>query len=160
MTRVTNYTFEDISIGTSAEHQQHIREEDIRMFAALSGDNNPVHLDHKYAQKTPFGGVVAHGMYCGALVSRVLGTQLPGPGTIYLSQSLSFRAPVFPGDDLTVRIEVVALHERKPIVTLKCVITNQSGKVVTEGQSVVVAPTTKESIDMPALPVFKEKLEA
>ena len=113
------------------------------MFSNLprfSGDHNPVHLDEAYAAKTRFGHPIAHGMLVAGLISAVLGTELPGPGSIYLSQTLHFRAPVYIGDQVTATVEVVAIRPDKPIVTMKTVCTNQSGQIVLEGEAVLLLP--------------------
>lgn len=158
-TRVTNFVFSEIQTGDTAEFSHTVSNHDIRLFAAASGDNNPVHLDPHYGEQSRFGHNIMHGMYSGALISRMLGTQFPGPGTIYLSQNLSFRFPVSAGDTLTVRVEVTALHPKKPVVTLACTVTNQDGTVVTTGESVVLAPTEKETLELPPLPEMREQQE-
>src|ERR1700712_2549770 len=104
--------FEDLSLGQSAEMTREVGAADIDAFAAVSGDTNPVHLDAAYAAATPFGERIAHGMLAGAYISAVLGVKLPGPGAIYLSQSLRFRRPVKIGDQVTARVTVTALDDR------------------------------------------------
>jgi 3-hydroxybutyryl-CoA dehydratase len=133
------YYFDELSIGQSAERTQWVGARDIETFAAVSGDTNPVHLDEAYAQTTTFGGVVAHGMLTAAYVSAVLGTQLPGPGAIYLSQSLRFRRPVRIGDEVVARVTVKALDEKRGHVTLEtvCLV---NGKAVLDGEALVMAP--------------------
>ena len=98
MPRLVNYTYDEITIGQTARYSRLIEERDIRLFAAVSGDVNPVHLDPEFAAATSFGEPIAHGMLTGAIISAALAMELPGPGTIYLSQSLKFRLPVKPGD--------------------------------------------------------------
>merc|ERR1712000_181996 len=115
-------------------------EQDLILFAAVSGDHNPLHLDAAYAATTQFKGQIAHGMFTGALVSAALAMELPGPGTIYLGQNLSFRKPVMLGDQLIVRLEVTSKHDSKPVVTLACTVTNQDGKKVATGEATVMAP--------------------
>jgi 3-hydroxybutyryl-CoA dehydratase len=156
MTDTTNITFSELKIGDCSKLSHQVTESDIRLFAASSGDNNPAHLDAEYASHTRFGHTIAHGMYSGVLISRVLGTQFPGPGTIYLSQSLKFCAPVLPNDTMTIVLEVVALSDHKPVATLSCSITNQDEVVVCEGESVVLVPTEKQTVAMPPLPAFTE----
>jgi 3-hydroxybutyryl-CoA dehydratase len=131
--------FDELSVGQRAERAQWVGAGDIAAFAQLSGDTNPVHLDEAYAQTTPFGGIVAHGMLSAAYISAVLGTQLPGPGAIYLSQSLRFRRPVRIGDEVVARVTVMALDERRGHVTLEtvCLV---AGKVVLDGEALVMAP--------------------
>jgi 3-hydroxybutyryl-CoA dehydratase len=110
----------------------------IRGFAALTGDTNPVHLDDDYAAGSRFGRRIAHGMIAAGLISATLANDLPGPGTVYLSQSLKFKLPVYPDDTITATVEVVSVRPDKPIVTLSTVCTNQDDKVVLEGEAVVL----------------------
>lgn len=133
------FYFDELSIGQSAEITHTVGERDIEAFAEVSGDNNPVHLDEAYAKTTTFGGRIAHGMLSAAYISAVLGTRLPGPGAIYLSQSLRFRRPVKIGDEVTARATVKALDEKRGHVTLEtvCLV---GGKAVLEGEALVMAP--------------------
>ena len=156
MSLTINHAYSSLTIGDSDSLVHTVTEGDIRLFAASSGDNNPVHLDHDYAEHSRFSGVIAHGMYSGVLTSRMLGTQFPGPGTIYLSQTLNFRAPVRPGDTLTVKVEVTELHESRPVATLACTVTNQNDELVTDGESVVLVPKEAKGVEMPLLPRFEE----
>jgi 3-hydroxybutyryl-CoA dehydratase len=133
------YYFEDLSVGQSAELTRTASDEVIRAFAELTGDTNPVHLDQAYAAKTNFGGRVAHGMLAAAYISAVVGTRLPGPGAVYLHQSLRFRRPVRIGDEVTARATVKALDERKGHVTLSTVCSVR-GKACVDGEAVVMAP--------------------
>src|SRR3569832_1790201 len=103
---IENRTFDELNIGVAAELTRTLRKQDIELFAVMSGDVNPAHVDEDYARSDVFHKVIAHGMWGGALISAVLGTELPGPGTIYLEQSLRFRHPVGLGDRVTVRISV------------------------------------------------------
>lgn len=148
---IENRTYDEISIGDSASLTRSITEADIQLFAALSGDINPAHLDHEYAQGSMFGGVIAHGIFSGALVSTVLGVQLPGPGTIYLGQTLRFARPVKPGDRLTVTVTAREKFDDKKRVVFDCVCINQDGKAVVKGEAEVLAPT--EKVRRPAMPV-------
>ena len=125
-----NTTFSELKIGDFAVMERTISNEDIQLFALASGDLNPAHLDAEYAAKTPFKTVIAHGMWGASMISALLGTQFPGPGTIYLSQTLRFSAPVRVGDTLTVKLTVKSLDAEKKWATLECVCTNQKGKVV------------------------------
>lgn len=133
------FYFDELGLGQSAEITRTVGAADIEAFAAVSGDDNPVHLDDAYAQGTPFGGRIAHGMLSAAYVSAVLGTRLPGPGAIYLSQSLRFRRPVRIGDEVTARVTVKALDEKRGHVTLDtvCLV---AGKTVLDGEALVMAP--------------------
>ena len=129
-----------LSVGDAAEMSKTVTEEDVRAFADLTGDHNPVHLDEEYAAGTRFGRRIAHGMLGASLISAVLANELPGRGTVYLSQTLRFTAPVFLGDTVTARVTVKAVREDKPIVTLETVCTNQRGERVVEGEAVVLVP--------------------
>lgn len=124
--------------GDSATYSKTITDEDIRAFADLAGDDNSVHLDDEYARKTRFGRRIAHGVLSGSLISTVIGTRLPGEGSIYLSQSFKFVAPVFPGDTVTARATVKSVRDDRPIVTLETVCTNQRGETVITGEAVVL----------------------
>jgi 3-hydroxybutyryl-CoA dehydratase len=133
----------NLQVGQSAEVSKTITDDDIRAFAELSGDRNPVHLDDEYAARSRFGRRVAHGMLAASLLSAVLANELPGRGTVYLSQSLRFNAPVFPGDTVTARVTVKTVREDKPVVTLETVCTNQRGERVIDGEAVVLASGQK-----------------
>jgi 3-hydroxybutyryl-CoA dehydratase len=152
MTRLRNYTFDEITIGQTARYSKTVEERDIRLFAAVSGDVNPLHLDAGFAAGTRFGERIAHGMLTGALISAALAMELPGPGTIYLGQSLRFRLPVHIGDTVTVELEVTAKGGRRNTVTLSCRAVNQAGKLVASGEAEVMAPEEKLVLDRPALP--------
>lgn len=157
MPQLGNFTYEEINIGQTAQYSKLIEEQDIQLFAAVSGDVNPVHLDPEFAASTPFGERIAHGMLTGAIISAALAMELPGPGTIYLSQSLRFRSPVKIGDTVTVALEVTDKQDRRKIVTLDCKASNQAGKLVATGSAQVVAPEQKLAIDAPRLPHFEAR---
>ena len=142
---IENHTFAEIQVGDTAHMKRTLKVEDIQLFAAMSGDVNPAHVDPEYANNTQFHGVIAHGMWGGALISAVLGTQYPGPGTIYLSQSLRFERPVHLGDTLDVQVTVVEKVEKNHHVTLDCRCVDQNGKEVIAGSALVIAPTEKVS---------------
>ena len=127
-----------LQVGDTATLEKTITDADIRAFADLTGDHNPVHLDDEFAKTTRFGRRIAHGMLSAGLLSAVLANKLPGVGTVYLSQSLSFVAPVYPGDTVTARVTVTKVREDKPIVTLETVCTNQRGEPVIKGEAVVL----------------------
>jgi 3-hydroxybutyryl-CoA dehydratase len=133
------FYFDELAVGQSAEATHVVGERDLAAFAEVSGDTNPVHLDEAYAKGTAFGGRIAHGMLSAAYISAVLGTRLPGPGAIYLTQSLRFRRPVRIGDEVTARVTVKALEAKRGHVTLEtvCLV---AGKTVTDGEAVVMAP--------------------
>ena len=124
--------------GDKATRTLEILDDTIRRFAEVTGDNNPVHLDDEYAAGTRFGRRIAHGMIAAGLISATLANDLPGPGTVYLNQTLKFRIPVYPGDTVTATVEVLKIREDKPIVTLSTVCTNQNDEVVLEGEAVVL----------------------
>ena len=128
----------NLKVGDAAEVSKTIADEDVRAFAELTGDRNPVHLDEEYAASTRFGRRIAHGMLGASLISAVLANELPGRGTVYLSQTLRFTAPVFLGDTVTARVVVKQVREDKPIVTLETVCTNERGGRVVEGEAVVL----------------------
>ena len=155
MPQLGNFTFEEIAIGQTARYDKKIEERDIQLFAAVSGDVNPVHLDAEFAAASPFGERIAHGMLTGAIISAALAMELPGPGTIYLSQSLRFRLPVKIGDTVTVTLEVTANQDRRKIVTLECKASNEAGKLVASGVAEVMAPAQKLLLDRPAAPLVK-----
>jgi phosphate acetyltransferase len=138
-----NCTFDELKVGQSASLVRIVGRDDIDLFAAVSGDVNPAHLDATFAATDLFGHVVAHGMWTAALVSAVLGTKLPGPGTIYLGQDLKFLKPVTPGDTITVTVRVREKRPEKHIILLDTECTNQTGKEVLSGTATVIAPTNK-----------------
>jgi len=156
MDQLQNLTYDEISIGQTADYSKQVEETDIRMFAAVSGDVNPVHLDEAFAAGTMFGGRIAHGMLTGAVISAALAMELPGPGTIYLGQTMRFLRPVKIGDRISVHLEVTAKRDDKKIVTLACEVTNQEGKAVVTGEAQVMPAREKLIIDRPTLPQFKE----
>ena len=125
-------------VGAQATLTRTITDEMVVAFADLVGDHNPVHLDEAFAATTRFGRRIAHGMLVAGLISSVIATDLPGPGSVYLSQTLRFKAPVYLGDTITVHVEVVKRREDKPIVTLRTICTNQDGKTVIEGEAVTL----------------------
>lgn len=157
--QISNVIFDEISVGDSASHTRLITHREVEAFAVVSGDHNPLHLDPEYAANTDFGEVIAHGMLTGALISATIAMQLPGPGSVYLGQSIQFRAPVFLGDTLTVALTVTDKHAKRPWVTLACVVTNQDDKTVARGDAQVQAPTVKETVTVvppPALQLLEE----
>jgi acyl dehydratase len=127
-------------IGDSASAENTFTEEDVLSFAEISGDKNPIHLDHKFASQTQFKKRLVHGMLTSGLISAVLGMQLPGPGSIYIHQSLNFRAPVYIGDKITARVTITKIREKKSILTLETICTNQDGRVVIDGEALLLAP--------------------
>jgi 3-hydroxybutyryl-CoA dehydratase len=131
---------EEIEIGMSRSLSKTIGDDEIRAFAAISSDHNPVHLDDAYARETIFKGRIAHGMLTAALISAVIGEQLPGHGSVYLSQSLRFRAPVRPGDRVEASVSVTAIDHARRRVTLDCRC-SVGDRLVLDGEAVVLAPS-------------------
>jgi phosphotransacetylase/acyl dehydratase len=141
LSTIRNRVFDDIAVGDSETLVRTLTTADIQLFAVLSGDANPQHLDEEFAANTRFHSVIAHGMFGGALISAVLGTRLPGPGTIYLGQTLKFLAPVRVGDTLTTSVTVTARDEARKRLKLACQCINQDGVAVITGEADVIAPT-------------------
>ena len=129
-----------LEVGQSAERVRTVTDADIRAFAALSGDNNPVHLDDDYASRSIFKGRVAHGMFAGALISAALGADLPGPGAVYLSQRLEFRRPIRPGDEVTVRVTVSSVEPPRAVLQTQVLV---RGKLAVDGEAVVALPLAR-----------------
>ncbi len=152
MEYIENITFDELNIGDKASSERTLTEKDLVLFAAVSGDVNPVHLDADYAAKTPFKQQIAHGIWSASLISATLATVMPGPGTIYLGQSLKFLRPVILGDRLKIEVEVVSKNDEKKGVQLNCLVTNQNEKPVVVGTADVLAPTEKVKIPRPVLP--------
>jgi phosphate acetyltransferase len=140
---IENKTFDEMRVGDSASLQRTLTERDIQLFAVMSGDVNPAHVDAEYAKKSMFHEVIAHGLWGGALISTVLGTLYPGPGTVYIDQTLHFSRPVTLGDTLTVSVTVKEKFERTKHVIFDCQCTNQDGRTVIRGQAEVLAPSEK-----------------
>jgi len=137
---LTGYCIEDLAVGMTAAFAKTVTEADILMFAGVSGDTNPVHLNEEYARETMFKGRIAHGMLSAALISTVLGTRLPGPGAIYMTQNLRFRAPVRIGDTVTARVTVTELFPEKRRVAVKteCRV---GSLVVIDGDALLMVPS-------------------
>jgi 3-hydroxybutyryl-CoA dehydratase len=152
MQHISNYTYDEITIGQTATYSKLIEERDVQLFAAVSGDVNPVHLDAEFAATTQFKQCIAHGMLSGAIISAAIAMELPGPGTIYLGQSLRFCLPVNLGDTITVKLEVIDKKEKRGYVTLDCQVFNQDEKLVVTGTADVMAPKEKLLLERPALP--------
>jgi acyl dehydratase len=140
---IENRTFDEIEVGESAGLERTLTWEDIELFAVMSGDVNPAHVDEEYARSDIFHAIVAHGMWGAALISTLLGTRLPGPGTIYLEQTLSFRHPVTIGDTLAVSVTVASKDPDRGRVGLDCRCVNQRGETVIDGAATVLAPSEK-----------------
>lgn len=148
---ITNKTFEEIKIGESASLTRTLTKQDIQLFAMVTGDMNPAHLDQAYAKTDIFHQIVGHGMWTASMFSVLLGMQLPGPGTIYLSQSLKFLKPVHLGDIITATIKVLELNDVHKQITFQTLCMNENGEHVLEGEALVMAPS--EKICWEALPL-------
>ena len=133
------FFFEDLKVGQTAIYARTITETDIILFAGITGDNNPVHINEEFASNTMFSGRIAHGMLTASFISTVLGVKLPGPGAIYVSQTLRFKAPVRAGDMLNVRATITYLVPEKRRATLSTIV-SVGNKVVLEGEAVVIVP--------------------
>jgi phosphate acetyltransferase len=140
---IENKTFDEIKVGDSASLQRTLTPRDIQLFAVMSGDVNPAHVDPEYAAKSLFHEVIAHGLWGGSLISTVLGTLYPGPGTVYIDQTLHFSRPVTLGDTITVSVTVKEKFERTKHVVLDCQCVNQEGRTVIRGTAEVLAPMEK-----------------
>jgi acyl dehydratase len=149
---IENRTFDEIEVGESAALKRTLSWRDIELFAVMSGDVNPAHVDAEYARSDIFHKIVAHGMWGASLISTLLGTRLPGPGTIYLEQTLVFRHPVIIGDTITVSVAVASKDQTRHRVVLDCRCVNQRGETVIDGTATVLAPTEKVCRPEVALP--------
>ncbi|RYY02416.1 MAG: MaoC family dehydratase [Gammaproteobacteria bacterium] len=155
MANLENFPIAELSVGLSKTYSKTLTEKDILLFAACSGDLNPVHLDKTYAATTVFGEPIAHGMWTGALISAAIATQLPGPGSIYRGQTLTFKNPVKVGDTVTVTLTISEIKERLKLVVLDCEAKNQDGKLIAKGVAEVIAPSEKQILEIPILPEIK-----
>ena len=154
---IENRAFDELLAGQQALLQRSVTADDIKAFALVSGDVNPAHVDAEYAEASRFHGVIAHGMFAGALISSVLGTEFPGPGTIYIAQSLHFHRPVRVGDRLSVQVTVIDKDAETRNVRLDCAVLNQLQQTVVSGEALVRAPTSKvlrPRADLPTLHLF------
>jgi acyl dehydratase len=145
---LVNKTFNELRSGDKVSRSQIINQIDVEKFADISGDHNPLHVDEKFASETRFGGRIAHGILCAGYISALIGEELPGPGSIYMSQNLEFLAPVKPGDTIIATVAVKELHEssKKPgtgRVVLDTVCVNHKGETVLKGEAMVLAPEEK-----------------
>lgn len=136
---IETHCFEDLAVGRTEIWSKTVQSSDVVGFAEVSGDRNPIHLSEHFAARTPFKSRIAHGLYTASLISAVLGTRLPGPGAIYLSQTLNFRAPVRIGDTVDVTVEVVELMEKGNRARLACTC-SVAGDVVLDGEAIVKVP--------------------
>tara|TARA_R110002020_G_scaffold13149_1_gene47503 strand:+ start:25742 stop:26212 length:471 start_codon:yes stop_codon:yes gene_type:complete len=150
MSKLENRTYDEIQVGDKAEVSHSVTERDLILFAEVSGDINPVHLDEDFAAATPFKGRIAHGMFSGALISAAIACEMPGPGTIYIGQEMSFLRPVRLGDQIRIELEVIEkLPKNRARIATR--VFNQDGKQVVDGVATVMVPTEKVSVERPVL---------
>ena len=140
---MTGKTIDELKVGDQASFSKTITETDVYLYDGITGDFNPAHVDEVYAQSTAFKTRIAHGMLTAGLISNLLGTQLPGPGSIYMSQSLRFLAPVTIGDTITATVEIIEILTEKKRVILKTTCVNQEGTVVVDGEALISPPRKK-----------------
>jgi len=158
-----NVPFDELSPGRQASLSKTLTQEDIMLFAAVSGDVNPAHMDKVFAESDIFHGIVGHGMWLGSLISALLGTLLPGPGTIYLEQNIKFKKPVRIGDTISITLIVKDMRTDKPIVTFDCKGVNQHGDIVVEGLATVLAPTKKIRLartNLPHIEIYQDRFHS
>lgn len=151
MSQVTNFTYDALEVGQKASFSTQVEERHIQLFAAVSGDRNPVHLDAAYAATTLFKERIAHGMFTGALISAAIACEMPGPGSIYLGQQLKFTRPVKLGDNLTVELEILEKLPKNR-VRIATRVFNQNAEQVVDGEAEVLAPKQQLSVELPELP--------
>ncbi|WP_304640571.1 MaoC/PaaZ C-terminal domain-containing protein [Pseudomonas sp.] len=151
MEMLENRTYDELEVGQKAEITHQVSERDLLLFAAVSGDVNPVHLDEQFAADTPFKGRIAHGMFSGALISAAIACELPGPGSIYIGQELGFLRPVRLQDEIRVELEILEKLPKNR-VRIATRVFNQDGKQVVDGVATVMAPTERVSLPRPAIP--------
>ncbi|MGY5879648.1 MAG: MaoC family dehydratase [Candidatus Thorarchaeota archaeon] len=136
--------YSDLKTGQTAEVTHTVTEKDIQIFGDLSGDYNPLHFDEEWAKTTMFGSRIAHGILSASFISTAIGMHLPGAGSIYMSQSMRFLAPVRIGDTITTRVEVIKLNDEKERITLRTTCTNQDGTLVLDGEALVAMMKSEE----------------
>lgn len=151
MSMLENRTYDELSVGDSATVSHLVSERDLILFASVSGDVNPVHLDEEFAAATPFKGRIAHGMLSGALISAAIACELPGPGSIYIGQEMSFLRPVRLGDEIRIELEILEKLPKNR-VRIATRVLNQEGKKTVDGVATVMAPTEKVTLPRPQLP--------
>lgn len=151
MSTISNTPYAELEVGQQASFEKRVEERDIQLFAAMSGDRNPVHLDAEFAAGTLFKERIAHGMFSGALISAAVACTMPGPGTIYLGQSMKFTRPVKINDTLTVRLEILEKLPKNR-VRIATRVFNQNNDLVVDGEAEVLAPRKKETVELKELP--------
>ena len=158
MRKLENIPFEELKVGARDSLTRTLTEQDLLLFAKVSGDTNPVHLDREYAATTQFEGRIAHGMWTASLISCALATKLPGPGGVYLGQELKFKYPVKLGDTVTVELEVLEINERRKRATVSTNVVNQDGKTVVKGKAEIMPAVDKVEVDEYPLPEVELKV--
>ncbi|WOE74291.1 bifunctional enoyl-CoA hydratase/phosphate acetyltransferase [Alterisphingorhabdus coralli] len=158
MNLIENKTYDELQVGDTASLSRTLTMQDIQIFAVMSGDVNPAHLDKEYAEHSRFREIIAHGMWGGSLISTLIGTKLPGPGTIYLSQTLKFKHPLGLGDVLDIKVTVKE-KLAKNRVTLECICKDQDDNIIISGEAVVLAPGEKIRREQVKLPIIALKEE-
>ncbi|MFT5658887.1 MAG: acyl dehydratase [Gammaproteobacteria bacterium] len=152
MKQLKSITYSELEIGDQGQFSKTLTERDIALFGETSGDVNPVHFDEAYAAKTSFRGRIAHGMWSAGLISTCIGTVMPGPGSIYLGQTLDFKLPVRIGDTLTAVVTIEQKIDEGKMVIIDCVVNNQRDEVVVSGQARVKPPRKSAEINAAQLP--------
>ncbi len=140
---IVGKSIDEMKLGDFAVFSKTVTETDVYLYAGITGDFNPAHIDAEYAGKTFFKARIAHGMLTAGFISAILGTKLPGPGTIYISQELNFLAPVMMGDTVTAKVEVTELIAEKNRVIVRTTCENQNGKLILDGKAVIMPPKKK-----------------
>ncbi len=154
MATLVSTPFSKMQIGDTATFERTLTEKDLVLFATVSGDHNPVHLDKEYAENSAFGERIAHGMWTGALISAALAMHMPGPGGIYRGQELKFMQPAKIGDTLTVKLEVLEKNERTKLAVIQTNVVNQQGKMVAKGKATIIPNQEEISIESAELPAI------
>ena len=152
MSQLKSITYNEIEVGDQGEYSKTVTERDIALFGETSGDVNPVHFDEAYAKKTIFKGRIAHGLWSAGLISTCIGTIMPGPGSIYLGQTLDFKLPARFGDVLTAVVTISEKIDAKKLLIIDCVVSNQNGEVVVSGEARVIPPRKPAEFTAPSLP--------
>lgn len=152
MSQLKSITYNEIEVGDQGTYSRTVTERDIVLFGETSGDVNPVHFDQAYAAKTIFKGRIAHGLWSAGLISTCIGTVMPGPGSIYLGQTLEFKLPARFGDILTAVVTVSEKIDAKKLLIIDCVVSNQNGEVVVSGEARVMPPRKPAEFTAPVMP--------
>ena len=152
MSTLTNIPYDQLSIGDKATYTKVLTEQDLILFATVSGDYNPVHLDEEFAKTTQFGERIAHGMWIGALISAALAMKLPGPGGIYLGQDIKFKRPAKLGDTITVNLEILSKLDSRKITIIGTTVINQHKQIIAKGEAKVMPAIEQVKVSPVVLP--------